>query len=225
MTVTVLQRPMYGVGQAAGLLELPTDTVRRWLDGYERQGVHYAPVVRVEPTGEDIVTWGEFVELGYLREYRRKKVPLQQLRVVIDRLRDAYGVPYPLAHVKPYVAGRALVLQVQEEAGLPEALQMVTIVGDQLLLAEPAQMFYDKVEFAEEIAVALRPMGKKSSVELSPERAFGMPAVVGRNVRTEVLYELWQAGEPVDDIAEGYDLEPVQVEDALRYESRLHAAA
>ena len=66
--VSILDRPVYGLGEAAGLLGLRSDRTRAWLDGYDRLGVRYAPVIREEPTGEDIVTWGEFVELGYLRE-------------------------------------------------------------------------------------------------------------------------------------------------------------
>ena len=66
---------MYGVLEAAGLLGLRSDRVRAWLDGYVREGVVYSPVIRIEHTGDDVVTWGEFVELGYLREYRRKGVP------------------------------------------------------------------------------------------------------------------------------------------------------
>ena len=72
---SILDRPVYGVSEAAGLLGLRSDRARAWLDGYERSGVRYPPVIREEPTGDDIVTWGEFVELGYLREYRRKGVP------------------------------------------------------------------------------------------------------------------------------------------------------
>jgi hypothetical protein len=84
---SILERPVYGVSEAAGLLGLRADRARAWLDGYERRGSQYGPVIRVEPTGEDVVTWGEFVELGYLREYRRKGVLLQRLRPVIDELR------------------------------------------------------------------------------------------------------------------------------------------
>jgi hypothetical protein len=73
--VSILERPVYGMPEAAGLLGLRPDRARAWLDGYERRGVRYPPVIRVEPTGDDIVTWGEFVELGYLREYRHKGVP------------------------------------------------------------------------------------------------------------------------------------------------------
>ena len=75
-------------------------------------------MVREDPTGSDIVSWGEFVELGYLREYRNKGVPLQQLRPVIDKLRERYGTPYPLANHKPFVGpGRKLVMEVERKLG------------------------------------------------------------------------------------------------------------
>lgn len=107
--LSILERPVYGIVEAVGLLGLRPDRTRAWVDGDERGGVRYAPVIRPEPTGDDVVTWGEFVELGYLREYRRKGVPLQRLRPVIDELRRACKTPYPLATAKPYVFGKDLV--------------------------------------------------------------------------------------------------------------------
>lgn len=92
-TVSILERSVYGVIEAAGLLGLRADRTRAWLDGYQRGGVQYSPVIRREPTGDVVVTWGEFVELGYLREYRRKGVPLQRLRPVIDELRREFSTP------------------------------------------------------------------------------------------------------------------------------------
>jgi len=35
---SILERPVYGVSEAAGLLGLRADRARAWLDGYERQG-------------------------------------------------------------------------------------------------------------------------------------------------------------------------------------------
>jgi hypothetical protein len=117
--VSILERPVYGLAEAAGLLGLRSDRTRAWLDGYERHGVRYAPVIREAHTGDDIVTWGEFVELGYLREYRRCGVPLQRLRPVIDELRREFATPYPLATAQPFVMGRELVLEAQERNDLP----------------------------------------------------------------------------------------------------------
>jgi hypothetical protein len=110
---SILDRPVYGVPEAAALLGLRAGQAWAWLDGCSRLGVSYKPVIRVEPTGDEIVTWGEFVELGYLREYRRKGVLLQRLRPVIDELRREFGTPYPLATARPYLLGKELVMEVQ----------------------------------------------------------------------------------------------------------------
>lgn len=148
MSMTVLDRALYTVSEAARLLRMPTSTMRWWLEGRPTEG--YPPVIRPEPTGSNTVTWGEYVEAGYLREYRQRQVSLQHLRPVIDRLREAFGVPYPLAHFKPFVGpGRRLVLEIEQELGLSADLRMVVDAGSgQLLLTKPAESFLERVEFA-----------------------------------------------------------------------------
>lgn len=225
-TVSILERPVYGVAEAAGLLGLRPDRTRAWLDGYERARVHYPPVIRSEPTGADIVTWGEFVELGYLREYRRKGVPLQRLRPVIDELRREFRTPYPLATARPYVLGKELVLEVQERNDLPAAIAIVIRSGQQLLLADDANRFFRKVEFDPPDRGDVRrihPAGPASPVVIDPLVRFGRPSVGG--VSTERLWELFDAGETVDEIAVGYELLGEDVRAAIAYEEQLRSLA
>jgi len=103
MTIAqVLDREMYAEAEAARLLRVPQQTLHYWLEGGERRGKLYRPVLRVEPRGTRQVTWAEFVEAALLREYRRThSAPMNELRNFIDRLREHYGVPYPLAHHQP----------------------------------------------------------------------------------------------------------------------------
>lgn len=223
--VSVLERPVYGVGEAAGLLGLRTDRVRAWLDGYERRGVAYSPVIREESTSDEIVTWGEFVELGYLREYRRCGVPLQRLRPVIDELRREFETPYPLATVRPYVMGKELVLRIQERNELPLAIAIVIRSGQQVMLTEVANRFFRKVEFDPNgvDAQRLHPAGPTSPVVIDPLIRFGQPSVAG--VATERLWELFDAGEPIEQIAEGYDLDTELVRAAIAYEEQQRSLA
>lgn len=224
--MSILERPVYGVSEAAGLLGLRTDRARAWLDGYEREGSLYAPVIRVESSGEDVVTWGEFVELGYLREYRRKGVPLQRLRPVIDELRREFDTPYPLATSKPYVLGKELVLELQEKNGVPQAIAIVIRSGQQILLAQDAHRFFRKVEFDppdQGDVRRLHPAGLASPVVIDPLVRFGRPSVDG--VATERLWELFDAGESIDEIADGYDLERGLIGAAIAYEEQLRSLA
>jgi uncharacterized protein (DUF433 family) len=219
--VSVLEREVYGMTEAAHLLGLRSaSTLRNWIDGYR----HYPPVIRPERTGSDLVKWGEFVEAGYLAEYRHKhRVPLQRLRPAIIKLRDLLGVPYPLAHSGPFleVANRELVLRVQDEIGLSgRAAPLVVVRNGQMILADPAQSFVDKVDFSESSGIVERlyPLDKRHAVVMDPLISSGAPAVKG--IRTENLYELFQADESVVSIAAAYDLDPHEVEAAIRFESR-----
>ncbi len=223
---SILERPVYGVIEAAGLLGLRSDRARAWLDGYQRSGVDYAPVIREEHTGEDIVTWGEFVELGYLREYRRKGVPLQRLRPVIEELRREFHTPYPLATARPYVYDRELVLDVQERDGLPTQIAIVVRSGQEILLADGARQFLRKVEFDPGEHGAIRrlfPAGLSSPVVIDPLVRFGRPSVSG--VSTERLWELADAGETIEEIASGYDLPGEAVRAAVSYEEQFRSLA
>jgi hypothetical protein len=98
---------MYTEAATARLLRVAPSTLHWWLEG---RPPRYRPVIRVEPTNSRNVTWAEFVEAGLLRSYRREHdVPLKELREFIDRLREEFQVPYPLADRRPYVgSGRRL---------------------------------------------------------------------------------------------------------------------
>jgi uncharacterized protein (DUF433 family) len=224
--VSILERPVYGIREAAELLGLRPDRLRAWLDGYERAGTRYEPVIRPESTGDDIVTWGEFVELGYLREYRRKNVPLQRLRPVIDELRIAFGTPYPLATAKPYVYDKDLVLEVQERTDIPLPIAIVVRSGQEIMMTPETTRFFKKVDFdvgASRDAIRLRPLGDVSPVVIDPMVGFGRPTVAG--VATERLWELYDAGEQLDEIAEGYELDLDAVRAAVAYEEQFRSLA
>jgi uncharacterized protein (DUF433 family) len=216
----LLDRPVYGLAQVDRLLGLPSGTARRWIDGYARAGRTYPPVVRVEATGEEIVTWGEFVETRLLMEYREAGVSLVRMRPAIDRLREHFHRRYPLAFARPYldVEGRELVLEVQEAVGLERQLQLVVVRNNQVVLTDPAERFSRAATFrpSDGVVEMLRPHAEIAEVVLDPLRQFGEPVV--RSVRTEIISEQVRAGESIDTIAEIYELPRPSVEAALRYE-------
>lgn len=219
--VSSLDRRMYSVLEAARLLDLPPATLRWWLEGTRRGAKDYAPVIRPQRTGSDAVTWGEFVEAGLLREYRRKKVSLQKMRPFIVEIRERLGLPYPLAHVRPDIDPKTakLIYDLQHETTLPPALYLIDFEHGQTQLAAPIVQFLDHVEFADAgPAVRYWPAGKRSPVAIDPQVAFGMPQI--RGVRTESIAESVEAGESDDEAAKAWGIEPVEVRAALAWEHR-----
>jgi uncharacterized protein (DUF433 family) len=221
---TILNREMYSEAEAARLLGVQQSTLHYWLEGGQRRAKLYKPIIRVDATGERVVTWAEFIEAGLLREYRRThQIPMVQLRRFIELLRDQFGVPYPLAHERPLVSGRELVLKAQDQAGLDSEYCLVAFASGQLVLTPPSDDFVRRVTWADDIAVGWRPHADPTSpVRIQPEIRFGRPAVNG--ISTEAIWEQADAGWSDEELAATFDLTPRQIRWALAYENSARAA-
>jgi uncharacterized protein (DUF433 family)/DNA-binding transcriptional MerR regulator len=218
MPVSVLDREMYSEAEAARLLRVAPSTLHYWLEGGERRGKTYKPVIRPEARGARVVTWAEFIEAGLLKQYRREhNVPMAELRAFIDLLRDRMDVPYPLAHHRPFVADRQLVLEAQDDVGLDPEYCLVAAVNGQLVLTAPSASFFERVIWDGDVAAAWRPLDDpRSPVLIDPRRRFGRPAVNG--VSTEVLWEYLESGESTEETAAAFGLTAAAVRWAQAYE-------
>ncbi len=216
----LLERPVYAIPQVDGLLGLNPGTARRWIEGYRRGSKAYPPIVRIEATADDSVTWGEFVETRLLREYRDLGAHVRLMRPAVEKLREEFNTKYPLAYARPYldVDGRELVRRIQDEVHLDKRVTLVTVRNNQLILTPQAERFVSSVDFhaTEGIVERVHPAPDLKEVAMDPLRQFGEPVV--RSVRTDIIAEQMRAGDSMEMIAELYELSSIQVEAAVRFE-------
>jgi len=230
-----LDRPVYQMNEAARLLGLPDKTLRRWIDGDKRFDTIIEPLIRSESTKSMEVTWGEFVEAGFLCQYRYRSLPMERLRPLIAALRRELRTPYPLAQAKPlYAGGRQLLWREQQNHGIGPDLFLVVQgpleKGYQLVLTEVAIQFVSRVEFEPpETGVVAKwyPLGPdRKRIVLDPRVSFGLPTISG--IRTEVLAELHAAGESDSSIVKAYStygISPSDIAEAVELERSLRPAA
>ena len=226
MSVSVLDREMFSEAEAARLLQVPQNTLNYWLEGGEYRGKRYQPVIGERPRGGRApVTWAEFVEAGLLRQYRRVHgVALAELRAFIEKMRQESGIPYPLAHKQPYVSGKDLLAEVQDQAGLSADLCLVAYVRGQYVLTPPADSFYKRVTWDDDVAAAWRPHNDPlSPILIRPGIRGGRPAIKG--ISTEILWEQEQAGEAIGSIAQDFGLADEDVRWAIAYETSARTKA
>jgi len=222
VTVTLLDRAVTTVNEAARQLRIPPATLRYWLEGGRQHESVYEPVLRTESTGSLVLTWGEMVEARYLRAYR-ERVSLQKLRPFMAALRTEFEIPYPLAHFRPFIdSNRRLVLSLQQQLDLPDDLWMVFEGRAGQLRINPAitHEFLDRVDFADgpgDEALRIYPAGKDNPVVIDPRVSSGAATVLG--VRTAVIAERVEGlGQTPEELADEFDLTMVQVKAAISYE-------
>lgn len=221
---------MYSETEAARLLRLPPSTLNYWLEGGRRGGKIYQPIIREQPKGgHPPVTWPEFIEASWMRQYRRiDNVPMAELRAFITRLRERYGVPYPLAHFKAFANQGQLVIirEAQTAAGLDPDFCLVAEVSGQLVLTAAADGYVRRIEWDPEhdAPIAWRPHDDPDSpVRIYPGIRFGRPSVGG--ISTDVLWEQVDDGADLNEVADDYGLNVRDVQWAVSYETAARARA
>lgn len=219
---TLLSRPVTSYQEVARGLHMPAATLRTWIEGVSRGGRHYDPVLRPTPTGDPIMTWGEIVEARYLRAYRAH-VSLQRIRPFVSALRDEFGIPYPLAHFRPFVdTNRRLLVNLQNELQVPEELWIVFEgrTGQYVLNQVIQKDYLDHVEFGQgttDEALRIFPLGREAAVVIDPRVSSGAPTI--RGVRTQELASRFDVfGETPDELANEFGLVPHEVKQAIAFE-------
>ena len=79
------------------------------------------------------------------------------------------------------------------------------------------KLFFKKIDFENNIAVRLWPMGKKKAIVVDPHHQFGTPTIKNTNITTQALYNLYLANEPIKFIAQLYEIEVKEVKDAILF--------
>ena len=226
-SLAVLEQEMYTEAEAARLLTVSQSTLHYWLEGGTRLGKTYPPIIREKSRGgHPAVTWAEFVECGWLKQYRReKRVPMRELRDFITKLREDYGVPYPLVHERPFANQGQLVTvsRAQEEVGLDPEFCLVAEISGQYVLTGPSSSFLAHVTWEGGVAAEWRPHDdNRSRVRIRPDVRFGRPSVGG--ISTEALWEQVDAGATVAEVAEDFGITVADVRWAVSYENGARAA-
>lgn len=121
--------------------------------------------------------------------------------------------------------GRTLLLDVEET--------LIDIGRDeQLVFKEVVERAVARIEWdSRDLPVRLFPFSRQDStstneaaaVVIDPKLGFGRPILARAGVSTAVVFDRFGAGDKIDDLAADFDVSAVDIEEAIRFESRLAA--
>lgn len=224
----MLEAPAYRVAEAALYLGIPAATLRYWVKGARyrtRRGTRSAvPLIRTPKPG--VLSFLNLVEAHVLDAIRRQhKVSLQGVRRALDYLVKQFPSEHPLAEQSFATDGADLFVD-----------QYGTLVnvsaGGQTALREMLRAHLRRIERDDKgLPVRLFPYTRRSALDeprriaIDPRVQFGRPVLAGTGIPTEVIAERFKAGESLDDLARDYGRTPDEIQEAVRAELCLHAAA
>lgn len=211
----------YGVPEAAAYLKIPYTTLRYWLIG--ASGI--PPVVLPTDTDPVRLSFMNLLECHVLAGMRKLyDLKLPRVRSALTRVTHETGKRHPLVTQTFLTDRRDLFIKKMGE------IVNVSTPSPQLGFSF-YEMFLERVEVKPKgmirffpFVVEARPDEPKT-IEINPLIGFGKPVISGTGISTAIIASRFNARESVTDLAEEYGCSPEQIEEAIRWERPLSAAA
>lgn len=221
--------PAYGLTEAAHYLRIPKATLRSWVLGryYPIQSGRrfFRPVITLPERNRLLLSFMNLVEAHVLDAIRREhEIPLEKVRRALHYLQNQFPSKHPLTDQRFETDGLSLFV---EKYG-----KLINISADgQLAMRKLLEAHLRRIERDDAgFAVRLFPFTRKRELEepraivIDPYVSFGRPVLFGTGIATAVIAERYKAGESVDQLAQDYERERLEIEEAIRCELEVEAA-
>lgn len=222
MTTDPREVPSYDPAEVAHYLHLPASTVRNWVRGSNG----FRPVLALPARKATLLSFLNLVEVHVLSAIRRHhNIPMQKIRLAISYLQRIYDQSHPLALNRFETDGVDLFIQ--------ELGRTVNVVREgQVAMRELIEAHLKRVEWDEQgLPTVLFPFVSedvaidRKPVMFDPRISFGRLVLVHTGIPTTEIAQRYKAGETIDSLANDYGRARLEIEDAIRCELQLAAAA
>jgi uncharacterized protein (DUF433 family) len=221
--------PAYPVGEAAHYLRMPEETLRSWVLGrwYPAEGgtKRFQPLIRLDDPQRRYLSFMNLVEAHVLAAIRRGHgVKLPKVRSALEHVKRQFDVERPLVDETFQTDG--LDLFVERYGSLINASR-----EGQQAMKEIIDVYLKRIERdAKGIPVKLYPFTRRTDSEAAPKSdprlvvmnpsvSFGRPVIAGTGIPVTSIYERYQAGDSIANLAQDFNLETGAVEEAIRCEA------
>lgn len=218
---------LYSAREAAHIIRVPANKLRRWMFGYQSKGVDYAGLWEREIREPGVISFHDLLELKLVYEFRQQGLSLPVIREAARIAREEFHTSYPFARQHFHTDGKRVFLEAAEQVNV----HLVDVISKQYVMDKVyrpsflASIDYSSLGDAERWYPMNDDHHPDKSIVLDPQRAFGKPILTESGVPTRVLYDAYRLNEPLEVIAANYAVTPEDVKQAVLYESRLQEAA
>jgi uncharacterized protein (DUF433 family) len=224
--------PKYGIGaytlpEAARLLGISPSTLKRWLFGYSYK--HHDLSAGQEPLwpaqyGDDqdepLLGFRDLIEARVVRGLRSLGIGLPTIRRCLTLAGEIVGDSHPFSTRKFKTDGRSIFLEVAEKAGSEDQdSTLINLKNRQRVFKTIVQPSFVDLSFDADVASRWWLLPNKKTIVLDPARSFGQPIVADGGVPTARLAQAVAAEGSLDRVARLFELKPMAVRDALRFEA------
>lgn len=205
--------PNYRIREAAKYADIAPQTVSSW---HSRPGANRKSTLSSKEQGAAL-SYLQLIEVAVVASFRKAGVTLKKIKTAREYLSKQLEVEHPFAQYRFKTDGKELWMDYAQLHAPSDKTLMAASLGGQLawtdIIGRLQEFEYDTET---ELAIQWRVAGESKSILIDPRIQFGAPAIDG--IATWVFKGRWQAGEPIDEIADDFGVPNSAVLEALEFE-------
>lgn len=208
---------IYTMPDIAHILRIPYHKVSRWVKEYwdKRLSADFEGRYSWTDGMARAIGFHTLIELFVLLELSNAGVRTTNVLLAHSELSKLFKTPYPFATSK-------IIEKIGTDSKriyFKEADDIIySLDGKRQFNLQFVQDFFEKIDFSKDtLAARYYPLGKSKSIVVDPEYQFGQPILQGTNILPLTIYHLHKGDDPIDFIAELYEITEDQVKHAIEF--------
>lgn len=213
--IAQLGHGIYTMSDMAKILKLPYGKVNYWLNVYW-DGLLKGKRSSYSWKSNDVrvVNFHTLIEFYTMMHFGERGIKPKMVLKAHESLSDIYKTKFPFANGKILselnTDGEKIYIERNDE--------QLSLDGTWQFSMKFIEEFFIKLEFNENDLVSrFWPLGKNKRIVVDPSRQFGQPIISNTNIHPNVIYKLYQGGEPIEFISSLYDLDEDVVKHAIEF--------
>ena len=218
-------QPLYSVTSAARLVGMPPSTLANWARGYEHRFPNRATVVKgpvittvAAPfAGGPSIPFVGLVEAMVVQAFRRTDLSLQRIRQALAVLAGQRELHHALASRKLYTDGAEILYDYARDVDDGQLRLLTVVRSGQRVFHDIVDAYLQRIHFdhdpwATEIVV---PVTEREILRIRPDVASGDALFMHGGAPLSAVTSRFRAGEPVESIADDYEVPVDDIREAL----------
>jgi uncharacterized protein (DUF433 family) len=227
--MTYFGKGIYTLTTAAKILKINPQKMRRWINGYTHtknmECRSYKPLFKTEfdYNSEDvIISFLDLTELLFIDTFIQYGISIQKIRKAAITASKLLNTSHPFAIRKMFTDGKSIFAEIAKKEKDTSLLDLINKQFQLDKIVEPT--LYKCIDFDKhDLAEKWWPQGKRGGIVLDPSRNMGQPILNKYNIRTELLYDLYQTEHSISEISDWYELDKNAIEAAIDFEKGMAA--
>jgi len=218
------EMPRYDIPEAAAYLRVKPGTLATWVRGRKTESSESPPLIIRPVPGDSRLSYNNLIEAYVIHVLRQQmRLSLVEIRKGIDYVEKGFGIQrFLLSDQLRVRLGNLLVEQDGRYYNVGKS--------GQIEIPEVVEAYLKRSEYRNRFPVGLYPVTRPGHPEgprriiILPDVGFGKPVTEKKHISAAVIASRFGAGESVGELAEDYELEAEDIEEAIRTESAPLAA-